>query len=61
MLKRRTEEKHLAWFDREDVLQTLGDDAAYLEDKLHRQESFHVLMAQRMIETLSPVFAQSRV
>lgn len=61
VLKRRTEEKHLAWFDREDVLRTLGDDAAYLEDKLHRQESFHVLMAQRMIETLSPVFAQSRV
>lgn len=56
VLKRRTLEKHLTWFDREAVLKELGDEAAFLEDRIHRQEPFHVLMAQKMLAALAPAF-----
>ncbi len=56
VLRKRTAERHLVWFDREAILQELGDETAFLEDRIHRQEPFHVLMAARMLDALAPAF-----
>lgn len=61
LLRRRTQERHLVWFDREAILQELGDDVAFLEDRIHRQEPFHVLMAARMMDALRPAFESAPV
>jgi hypothetical protein len=57
VLKQRTVQRHLKWFDREAILTAMGDEAAFLGDLLNRQEAFHERMAAGMLELLAPVGA----
>jgi len=54
VLRRRADERHLVCFDREAILRELGEELAFLEDRVHRQEPFHVLMAARMLDAIRP-------
>jgi hypothetical protein len=55
VLKQRTSQRHLKWFDREAILTAMGDEAGFLEDRLHRQVAFHEKMAGQLLELLAPV------